>query len=293
MTCGFAAGAGRRAAYSWHLIRWTAVGFDDRTKSLLRIVLAACLACAAPAGGARAADAPIALLFVGNSLIVTNNLPATTVAVFESAGVPARAYVLAAPGAELAQFDASGAAAAIGARDVGVVLLQERGGILSCASGGAESTPACRRSARAHRDWRKAGKRAGAKVLMLGTYQTDPRHSRSLSDSEKQFAKAASLPAPIAVGRMLAEARARAPGLPWLAADGLHPGDALTVAEALMIYRRLTGRVPPRAALIVRGARWIAATRPPDYASLPDERALARTHDAALVGAVLDALGMP
>ena len=160
----------------------------NRLIATFTLSLAAFAAAAQPAVDAAPA-AVTRVLFIGNSLTYANNLPRLLRAVAASQpGGPAidtATYVI--PGAQLDDLRDDGhATAALRDGDWDVVVLQERGGLLSC---NAKSTrePECRRSESAHRHFVELAQQRGARTLLLMTWP--PARGNDLRDERGRLAR--------------------------------------------------------------------------------------------------------
>ncbi|KRG51333.1 hypothetical protein ABB22_17635, partial [Stenotrophomonas nitritireducens] len=121
---------------------------------------------------------PQRILFVGNSLTYVGNLPATFAAMAKANGHDVRSAMIVRGGATLAQRVADGSVQrALASYRPAVLVLQERGGDLMCLP----DEEACRQSRQAVRTLARAGREAGARVLLLGSYQSHPRASAARS----------------------------------------------------------------------------------------------------------------
>ena len=191
------------------------------------------------------ASEPTRVLFVGNSLIYTSNLPAVIDALGDANGQSIHSEMLVKGGATLRHRVEDGSVDAVlekGHYDY--VVLQERGGDLIC--GGPAPCETVRVSTEALQSLADTAREHGATPLFLGTYQPLPSASEALLESEAQAAAAASVPL-IPVSGLFAQALASNPGLPWLDADGMHPGPQLQLLEAVLLYHELTGEYPDAA----------------------------------------------
>ena len=175
------------------------------------------------------------VLFVGNSLTYTNDLPATVAAIAESAGDTIRYRTEAGP--NLALIDhlngATNATAAISAEAWDLVILQQG------------PTPAgiCRDSLVLWTTMFDPLVRASGgttALLMPWTYQTE---MGSLDEVRISFEEAASAVGGvfIPVGEAWRIARVADPTLALWGADGFHPGGTGTFLAALVVYERITG----------------------------------------------------
>ena len=201
----------------------------------LLILLFACTDCAA-----EPAPQPTKALFVGNSLIYVGNLPATYAALSTANGHPLQAQMIVKGGALLDQRLADGSVQrALSEHRPQLLILQEQGGALLCWP----DESACAKSQAAIKALAKAGSDAGARVLLLGSYQSQPAASARLIAKETAAAEQAGIPY-VAISEALRTASATAPDLQWYDADGMHPGPALTLLDAIQIYRAIHGRLP-------------------------------------------------
>jgi hypothetical protein len=110
---------------------------------------------------------------------------------------------------------------------------------------------------------------AGAKPILMGTYQVDRGASDTLVAAESKAARAEAMPY-IEVSTRLNEGRARVPYDDWFAKAG-HPGHDLVLLEAVLLYRQLYGALPEAKALDVRAPMFVPGSRfaPPSPVSLP------------------------
>jgi hypothetical protein len=197
------------------------------------------------AGGThvQAQEKPVSVLFVGNSQVYVGNLPAVLDAMADAAGTPVRSDMIVAGGATLKQrVDDGTVMRALEAKRYDFVVLQERGGDLVCAF----SPDSCTESATAIAELGRIIRARDAKPLLLGTYQTLPRASDALLESEGAAAGDAGMPY-IAVSGLLAKGKAVLPDAAWMHADGGHPGHDLILLDAVLLYAQMFGAVPPAA----------------------------------------------
>ena len=195
------------------------------------------------AGNACAADVPAQpakVLFVGNSLTYVGNLPATYAALSAANGHPVHSQMIVEGGAFLDERHADGSLQrALAEQHPQVLVLQEQGGALLCMPD--EAT--CARSRSAVAAMAQLGREHDAKVLLLGSYQAHPAVSRLLSAKELAAAQAANVPY-VEISEALRKAATAAPDLPWYNTDGMHPGPALTLLDAIQLYRTIHGHLP-------------------------------------------------
>ena len=139
----------------------------------------------AHAGSGRRVAQTLRVLFVGNSLIYVNNLPATLRAL--AAAQAARAITTAtfvAPGGTVADRWKDGHAAAALRGQWDAIVLQERGGLLACMVDAEQRAQGeCRASERAHRQF--ASQRSGARTPCCWRpgARTKPGNSSSIARS--------------------------------------------------------------------------------------------------------------
>lgn len=204
---------------------------------LLSLLLLPCMAAFADATGPAS---PQRVLFVGNSLTYVGNLPATFAAMANANGHAVHAAMIIEGGATLDQRVVDGSVQrALADYKPAVLVLQERGGDLLCIP----TEDACIRSERAIQALAQAGRAAGAKVVLLGSYQAHPRASAELVGKEGAAAERAGI-AYIEISGSLRRLSGEAPALAWYHADGMHPGPALTLLDAIQLYRTLFGAIP-------------------------------------------------
>lgn len=190
---------------------------------------------------------PARVLFVGNSQLYVGNAPAVFSALAKANGQVVEADMIVQGGATLAQRVEDGSVArALDARPYTALVLQERGGDLLCLFG----PDSCVQSRDAIARLAEMGRAHGLQVVLLGTYQSLPQASRKLVEEEAAAAAAAGIPY-LEVSERLRRLRADAPGLAWLADDGMHPGSDLALLDAVLVYRQLFGAAPGFAGLTV------------------------------------------
>lgn len=231
-----------------------------------RGVLAA-LFIAALSTGAQGAQRPVQstcgrVLFAGNSVIYTNNLPAVfmELAAAQGGGI-CRADLIARGGATLSELE-DGIVRQLASDTYSTLVLQEKGASDLCVLDTRErASAACRRLIASHVHLAQAARARGVRVLYLGTYQFVPEASQALVQAERELAARMGAHH-IPVSERLRAARGAQPALPWLHADGSHPGPAATVLMAALVYRELAGTLPHRAALCARIVRYAPEWKP-------------------------------
>src|SRR5688572_27063200 len=117
------------------------------------------------------------VLFVGNSLVYVNNLPATLRALAAAHVTPVRitTATFVAPGGTVAERWKDGhAAAALRSSKWDAIVLQERGGLLACMVDAEQRAQGeCRASERAHKQFAELAREHGARTLLLATSGPD------------------------------------------------------------------------------------------------------------------------
>jgi hypothetical protein len=234
---------------------------------LARLLLALAVCAASPAAASQAdpaapADRPdtLRVLMVGNSLTYANNLPrlVQAIAASQPGGPRIETATYALPGADLSALWKDGhAAAALRQGDWDVLVLQERGGLLTCMASN-RLFPECRRSIDAHREFTRLAQATGTRVLLFSTWGriTD----RTLNDRTTRQRHAEILHnAYASLARQLASGGARVEILPaasWLLAptggdydpapftDNVHPSASSSLVIAAGLVAAITGHVP-------------------------------------------------
>lgn len=209
---------------------------------------------------------PLQVLFVGNSLTYVGNLPAVLESLASSNGKSLQADMIVKGGATLTQwFDSGAVSKALQAGHYEYVVLQERGNDFACGFG----PQVCRNSRHALHALAGIVRKAGAKPLLMGTYQVDRDASEALVAAESKAAHANDLPY-VAVSKRLNLGRERVPYDDWFAKAG-HPGHALVLLEAVLLYQQLYAVLPEAKALEVRAPMFVPGSKfaPPEPVSLP------------------------
>lgn len=228
---------------------------------------AAALAQDATAAAPAATAAPMRVLFVGNSLTYTNNLPrlVRAIAASQPGGPAIDTATFAIPGGELDEaWDKGHAAAALREGKWDVVVLQERGGLVSCI---ARSTrdPECRRSDVAHRRFNSLAAERGARVLLLMTWP--PVRGNDLGDARQRRLRGERLTTAYeSVASKMRGSGASVTVVPAAAAlyrfagdrkvedvlvDGIHPSVQSSLVMAAQLYAAISGRAPQPADLLI------------------------------------------
>lgn len=184
-------------------------------------------------------EPPHRILFVGNSLTYVGNLPAVLSAMARNNGKRVQSYMTVSPGGTLSErVTDQSAVDALRQCRCDTLILQERGGDLF----GLFGDDAVNQSKRAIAILTQAGHANGAKTILLGTYNS-PSISRDLMAKEAEAAREAGIPY-IAVSGRLWRLHKEYPSLKWLRKAGNHPGKALTLLEATLLYKHMYGAWP-------------------------------------------------
>jgi hypothetical protein len=184
------------------------------------------------------------VLLVGNSLIYVNNLPGLlrSLARAQADGplIETETYVM--PGAELAQHWKRGAVAkALQGSHWDVVVLQERGGVLACAASPAQKEEdVCRNSLRAHRQFADLAEKAGARVLLLGTWGPDATWQDNLDRGLRQAARVTQA-VPVFAGHRLRAYQQEHRDVVLFTDDSLHPSLRASLIVTAALYREMAG----------------------------------------------------
>ena len=206
--------------------------------------------CAVVASAAEPAAVPVTtaprelrVLFVGNSLVYVNNLPATLRALADAQATPVRitTATFAAPGGTVAERWKDGhAAAALRGGTWDAIVLQERGGLLACMVDAEQRAQGeCRASERAHKQFADLAREHGARTLLLATWGPDEAWQLKLDRAIKQLASRTSAEV-IPAGSVLRAYAAEHPQTPTFP-DKVHPSLPATLIMAAQLYRAITG----------------------------------------------------
>lgn len=216
----------------------------------MRILCCLLLALALAASAETASSAPrrgLTVLFVGNSLTYVGNTPAVFDALAAANAATVSSDMIVKGGATLAQRASDGSVArALAAKRYDAVVLQERGGDLMCSFG----PDSCTESRKAIGALVALAGKAGARTYLLGTYQGHPGASKALVAAESAAAAEAGIEY-LEVSEKLQRLRTAAPGMAWQAPDGVHPGPALALLNAVVLHQALLGRLPAPAPFVV------------------------------------------
>lgn len=239
--------------------------------------------------------APHRVLFVGNSLVYTGNLPAVLEALASKDGHPLEADMIATGGATLSDRVADGSVAgALATGQYRTLVLQERGGDYLCAFG----PESCVQARAALASLARLARENGAIPVLLGTYQGDPASSEALAAAEAEAASLAGL-AFVPVAPHLQAGLAAHANLAWFASDGMHPGPDLTLLQAMALHAHLFNRVPDAVDLAVvapihtYSAHFIPEVRRADDPSEDSEAAMSYNYRAEQLASVRALLRQP
>jgi len=206
-----------------------------RCAALLALVAGALLAAC---GGAGQAQAPLRVLFVGNSLTATNDLPAAVAAVASRSGRRPVEYRTIAPGGVSLEehWRTTGARALLAGGGWDVVVLQQGPSSLP------ESQGHLRRWATR---WSEEARARGARPALLMVWPETARASAfpAVIASYTRAADAADATL-LPVGAAWRAAVRRDPSLGLYGPDGFHPSDLGTSLAALVVYAGLTAVSP-------------------------------------------------
>lgn len=212
---------------------------------LIFLSLSVLLVCA-PCNARLLSTRPDRILFVGNSLTYVGNLPAVFSALASTNGHAVKSYMVVSPGGTLAERVADGSATrSLQMCDCTTMILQERGGDLF----GAFGNDALAQSKHAILTLAKIGRTKGAHVALLGTYNS-PGISHQLVSMEGAAAQTANIPY-VAVSERFWRLHKAYPTLQWLIKAGGHPGKALTLLDAILLYKQLYGQFPATKPFVV------------------------------------------
>lgn len=219
------------------------------------LILATLLACFCATARA-ASEKPLQILFVGNSLTYVGNLPAVLQALAAWNGHELQPDMLVKGGATLTQWlDSRAVPRALEAKHYDYVVLQERGNDFACGFG----PQVCKDSRYALHALAGIARNAGAKPILMGTYQVSHDASEALVAAESKAAHAEGMPY-LAVSARLNLGRARIPYDDWFAKAG-HPGHALVLLEAVLLYQQLYGTPPEAKPLEVRAPMFVPGSK--------------------------------
>ncbi|HVE79943.1 MAG TPA: hypothetical protein VNA89_13845 [Gemmatimonadaceae bacterium] len=200
---------------------------------LLALGVAACGGCATPAGAAGRARA---VLFIGNSLTYTNDLPAIVQALADSSGERLRVEGRTAAGASLADHWAMGTREALRERPWTVVVLQQ----------GPSSTSENRADLRAWTArWAQAIRAAGARPALYMVWPEAARTAAFPAVVESYTLAARDVDGLLfPAGAAWLAAWRRDAALPLYGPDEFHPSPTGSYLAALVVYARLFDRSP-------------------------------------------------
>jgi hypothetical protein len=200
---------------------------------------------------------PISILFVGNSLTYVGNLPATFEALARQNHLTTHTDMIVSGGATLTQRVADqSVAAALGSRHYDYVVFQERGGDALC-SFGPDSCAAFENSLAI---LARLAQGNHVSAVLLGTYQSNPKPSVALVNSERLAAQRAGIPY-LAVSDLLLKGSTQVPDCRWFYADGMHPGHGLVLLDSVLLYKHFYDRWPQATSLEVNAPMFVPGSK--------------------------------
>lgn len=222
-----------------------------RSHSFLTLLALVVLSAASPVGFAATpepARPELRVLFVGNSLTYTNNLPGLlrALAAAQPDGPRIVTATYAAPGGTIGERWKDGeASAALDAQHWDAIVLQERGGLLACMVEREQRQQSqCRNSERAHEHFAQQAASRGARTLLLATWGPDEAWQLKLDRAIRLLAsritpgdRSATIVPAGSTLRQFAARHSQAETFP----DGAHPSTQASLIMAAQLYRALTG----------------------------------------------------
>lgn len=209
---------------------------------------------AADAHTAETDTAPLSVLFVGNSLTYTNNLPLFLEKLAATQGKSIDSEMLVSGGATISEkLNDHSLAAAVQQTPADYIVLQEKGGELFCAATQNRRTePACRTLINNYQAAKKLGDNISAGTIILGTYQFLQEANYYLIEAEQWLSQETNS-AYVNVANPWAYGRETMPGFKWLHADGGHPGKDLTLLMSILLYKELLDDWPVAMDFVIEG----------------------------------------
>ncbi len=187
-----------------------------------------------------AAEEAKRVLFVGNSLTYVGNVPAIVESLAAANGQHVQAKMIVKGGATLTdRMSDESIERALESESFHLLIAQERGGDFMCSFGQAS----CESARGALADLRALALQKNVKLVLLGTYQGHPQASSALVRAESEAAVGAGVPY-LVISDILQQGLKAYPEMKWFAADGMHPGPALALAQAIVIFNHLFGEWP-------------------------------------------------
>lgn len=125
-----------------------------------------------------------------------------------------------------------------------IVVLLERGGDDLCVLASEEQRASnCLALTDSHVRLASLARKHGATVLYLGTYQLAPAASKAIVDAERSLGVQMAARY-VEVSERLRSLREAEPELPWLHADGGHPGISTTALMGVLVCKAISGTHP-------------------------------------------------
>jgi hypothetical protein len=218
---------------------------EPRLRRASAALLAAVLLTSPACGGADGVgERPLRVLFVGNSLTATNDLPQAFRALAEAGRRPIETQMVAPGGVSLEEhWRSTGARQALDEGRWDVVVLQQ----------GPSTLPGSRAHLRTWtRRWADEARAHGARPALLGAWPEAARREalQGAIDSHAEAASASDATL-LPVAAAWRAALRRDPAFELYGPDGFHPSQLGTRLAALVVYAGLTGADPARLPLEV------------------------------------------
>lgn len=214
-----------------------------------------CCACQTPP----LPEQPINILFVGNSLTYTGNLPAVFSSLAAVNDKNVTTAMIANGGATLSERLHNGTVKdALQNEKYSHVILQERGGDFICAFG----PESCLNAETATAKLARLVQGKGARALLLGSYQMQPGVSVELVNAEQKAASAANIELVAVSNRFQIAVETERTGK-WLYKDNTHPGSDLVLLQAVLLYQQIFHELPAATGFQVKALIFRPNTRFP------------------------------
>jgi hypothetical protein len=203
------------------------------------LVLLCALVLGCTSGGARGNEqAALRVLFVGNSLTATNDLPAAVAAIGKREGRTIETRMVAPGGVNLEDhWTLTGARETLADGHWDAVVLQQ----------GPSALPESQANLKEWAErWADEIRAAGARPALLTVWPESYRRAYAFGEVIRSYANAATAAHAelFAAGVAWRAAWRRLPRLPLYGPDGFHPSPLGTYLTAVVVYRGLTGSLP-------------------------------------------------
>jgi hypothetical protein len=207
-------------------------------KLILVLMLSTCFICQAKQSN------ELNILFVGNSIVYTNNLPAVTstlLAAYTDKDI--KVSMLASGGMTISEhFEKQELHSVIRDKTYDYVFLQERGGDLFCLlKVDFMDDPQCSKMLKSYDDLLSALRKSSKEIVILGTYQTHKGASEAIQKAEQKLGELLGIDA-LVVSNVISDRLNSALNENWLHSDGAHPGIEMTKYYATIISSKIVGR---------------------------------------------------